>query len=304
MSVEFAPVTGALDAVPALSADGGAGTASAGRRLVGVLAAAGRRPGLAVAALWVALVGIAAVAPSVLTSRSPLATETQAKLQAPSTEHLFGTDQLGRDLFTRVVYGSQVSLQAAALAVGVGLLAGVAIGLVAGFARGLVDDVLMRVVDVVLAIPSLMLSLALITVLGFGTVNVGIAVGLANIAACARIMRSEVLRVRQSVYVEAAHSGGARWSRVLVRHILPNSIGPVLVLATLQFGIAILTVSSLSFLGYGAQPPTPEWGSLVATGRDFLGSAWWLTTMPGLVVAGTVLAANRISRSLDARYAS
>jgi peptide/nickel transport system permease protein len=149
-----------------------------------------------------------------------------------------------------------------------------------------------------------MLSLALITVLGFGTFNVGLAVGLANIAACARIMRAEVLRVRQSVYVEAAHSGGARSSRVLVRHVLPNSVGPVLVLATLQFGIAILTVSSLSFLGYGTQPPTPEWGSLVAAGRDFLRDAWWLTTMPGLTVAATVLAANRISRSLDERYAS
>ena len=112
-------------------------------------------------------------------------------------------------------------------------------------------------------------------------------------------MRSEVLRVRQSVYVEAAHSGGARWSRVLLRHVLPNSVGPVLVLAALEFGIAILTVSSLSFLGYGAQPPTPEWGSLVASGRDFLRDSWWLTTMPGLVVAATVLAANRISRALD-----
>ncbi len=139
--------------------------------------------------------------------------------------------------------------------------------------------------------------------LGFGAFNVGLAVGLANIAACARIMRSEVLRVRQSVFVEAAQTGGASWLRVLLRHVLPNSAGPVLVLATLEFGVAILTVSALSFLGYGTQPPTPEWGSLVASGRDFMASAWWLTTLPGLTVAVTVLAANRIAHALDQRYA-
>lgn len=303
MSLDAAPVA-RFEAVPALSTDGGADTDSLGRRAAAVLGAAVRRPGLTLAAIWVGLVTVAAIAPSVLASRSPLDTETRAKLQGPSWSHLFGTDQLGRDLYTRVVHGSSLSLQAAFVAVAVGLLAGAAIGLVAGFARGIVDDVLMRLVDVVLAIPSLMLSLALITVLGFGTFNVGLAVGLANIAACARIMRSEVLRVRQSVFVEAAHSSGSRWSRVLVRHVLPNSVGPVLVLATLQFGVAILTVSSLSFLGYGTQPPTPEWGSLVATGRDFLRDAWWLTSMPGLTVAFTVLAANRISRALDERYAS
>ena len=201
-----------------------------------------------------------------------------------------------------MVHGTSLSLQAALVAVGVGLVVGVAIGLVAGFARGVVDDVLMRVVDVLLAIPALLLSLALVTVLGFGTFNVGLAVGLAGIAACARIMRSEVLRVRQSMFVEAAHSGGAQLGPRAPRHVLPNSTGPVLVLATLQFGMAILTVSSLSFLGYGTQPPTPEWGSLVASGRDFLRNAWWLTTMPGLIVAATVLAANRISGALDERY--
>lgn len=258
-----------------------------------------KRPFLVIGWLWIATVAIAAFAPSVLTSRLPLKVETKAKLQGPSWNHLFGTDQLGRDLFTRTVYGSSLSLRSALLAVFVGLVIGGGLGLVAGFLRGWVDDLLMRIVDVILAIPNLLLSLALITVLGFGTFNVAFAVGLAMVAGTARIMRSEVLRVRQSVFVEAAHSNGARWSSVLVRHVLPNSVSPVLVLAALQFGTAILTVSSLSFLGYGVQPPTPEWGSLVSTGRDFLGTAWWLTTMPGLTVAATVLAANRIARSLD-----
>jgi peptide/nickel transport system permease protein len=273
-------------------------SAASARRLVRVVGS----PGLLVSIGWICLVGVAAFAPGLITSRSPLETETSAKLQAPSWEHLFGTDQLGRDLFARTVHGSALTLQTALLAVVVGLVVGAVIGLLAGFVRGWLDDVSMRLVDVVLAIPSLLLSLALITVLGFGAFNVGLAVGVANIAACARIMRAEVLRVRQSVYVEAAHTGGAGWLRVLVRHVLPNSTGPVVVLATLQFGVAILTVSSLSFLGYGTQPPTPEWGSLVAAGRDFLRIAWWLTTLPGLTVAATVLAANRIAHALDRRY--
>jgi peptide/nickel transport system permease protein len=258
-----------------------------------------RRPGLVLAALWIVLVTIAAFFPSWLTSYGPLEVAPRDRLQAPSWEHLFGTDQLGRDLYARVVYGAQLSMKSALLAVVVGLVVGGGLGLVAGFARGWIDDVVMRVVDVVLAIPSLLLSLALITVLGFGTTNVAIAVGIASVAACARIMRSEVLRVRESTFVEAAHANGVRWSGVLLRHVLPNSVGPLIVLVALEFGTAILAISALSFLGYGAPPPTPEWGSLVATGRDFLREAWWLTTLPGFVVAATVLAANRISRALD-----
>lgn len=278
--------------------DRAAGRVSPWERLAAVV----RQPGLVLSLVWVALVVVAAFAPGVITSRDPLATQTSAKLQGPSWEHLFGTDQLGRDLFARTVHGSALTLKTALLAVAVGLVIGALIGLVAGFVRGWLDDALMRSVDVVLAIPNLLLSLALITVLGFGAFNIGLAVGLANIALCARIMRAEVLRVRQSVYVEAAYTGGASWGRVLFRHVLPNSIGPVVVLATLQFGVAILTVSSLSFLGYGTQPPTPEWGSLVATGRDFLRTAWWLTTLPGVTVALTVLAANRVAHALDRRY--
>ena len=273
------------------------------RRGRGVLDAA-RRPGLVLAAVWLALIAVAAIAPGVLTSVDPLETNTKAKLQSPSWSHLFGTDQLGRDLFSRTVHGTALTLGTALLAVSVGLVIGSLIGLIAGFVRGWADDALMRVVDVLLAIPSLLLSLALITVLGFGSFNVGLAVGLAGIAGCARIMRSEVLRVRQSTYVEAAHTGGSSTLRVLRRHVLPNSAGPVVVLATLQFGVAILTVSSLSFLGYGTQPPTPEWGSLVASGRDFLRTAWWLTTMPGITVALTVLAMNRVAHGLDRRSGS
>ena len=258
-----------------------------------------RRPGLLVAVVWLAVILAAAFAPSLLAPGDPLVGVPADKLQAPSSEHWFGTDQIGRDLYTRVVHGTHLTLEAALVAVGVGLIVGAAVGLLAGFIGGVFDDIVMRIVDVLLSIPGLLLSLALITALGFGTIKVAIAVGLASVATVSRIMRSEVLRVRSSVYVEAAHAGGSRWWSVLFQHVLPNASGPVVVLAALQLGAAILAVSALSFLGFGAPPPAPEWGALVSGGRDYLRTSWWLTTLPGLTIALTVLAAGRISRALD-----
>ncbi|MBF4606789.1 ABC transporter permease [Curtobacterium sp. VKM Ac-1393] len=279
------PASPATDRVPG-------GTTTALRALVA-------RPTLTVALVWLTLVVLAALLPGALTHHDPLAADPAAKLSAPDMAHWFGTDQLGRDLYARVVHGTALTLQAAVFAIVIGLVGGSLVGLVAGFIGGVVDAVLMRVADVLLAIPSLLLSLTIVTVLGFGTVNVAVAVGVASIATIARIMRSEVVRVRTAPYVEAASANGNRWWRVLLVHVLPNASGPVVVLAALEFGTAILAVSSLSFLGYGAQPPQPEWGSLVATGRDFIASSWWLTTIPGLVIAVTVLAGNRVARALD-----
>ena len=281
---------------------GGAEPSRRGRGLSSLLSTLGfvvRRPGLLAAAVWIVVVLLAAFAPALLAHSDPLTGVPADKLKPPSSAHWFGTDQLGRDLYSRVVHGTALTLQASLIAVGLGLVVGSTLGLLAGFFGSWVDDAVMRVADVLLAIPSLLLSLALVTVLGFGTVNVAIAVGLASVASVARIMRSEVVRVRSSVYVEAAQASGNRWHRVLLRHVLPNSAGPVVVLATLELGTAILAVSSLSFLGYGAPPPAPEWGQLVSTGRDFLRNAWWLTTLPGLAIVLTVLSANRISRALD-----
>ena len=156
----------------------------------------------------------------------------------------------------------------------------------------------MRIVDVLLSIPGLLLALSIIILLGFGTINAAIAVGIGSVAAFARLSRSEVVRVRRSDYVEAAFGSGGRYIAVLWRHVLPNSLGAVVSLAALQFGVAILAISTLGFLGYGAPPPTPEWGLLVADGRNYIATSWWLTTFPGLVVVVVVLAANRISHSL------
>lgn len=258
-----------------------------------------RRPGLVVAVVVLVLVLAWALAPSLFTGYDPLSGVPREKLRGPSAAHLFGTDETGRDVFARVVHGAALSLWAAVLAVLIALVAGSVLGLVAGARGGWLDSVLMRVMDVLLAVPPILLSLALVTALGFGTTKVAVAVGVANVANFARLMRAEVLRVRTGVYVEAARAGGMRWFGVLTRHILPNAFGPVLVLGVLAFGTAVLEISALSFLGYGAAPPTPEWGSLVAGGRSYLASAWWMTTLPGLVIAAVVLSANRLSRALE-----
>ena len=269
-----------------------------GRRTVRFLL---RRPGLILAVLLVFTVLVAAFAPQLLAPGDPTVGNVADKLQPPGSGHPFGTDYLGRDLYTRVVHGAALSLQATVIAVAVALVLGGTIGLLAGFLAGWFDEVLMRIVDVLLAIPAILLSLALITAMGFGTVNVAIAVGVASAASFARVMRAETIRIRQSTYVEAARAVGTRHLTVLARHVLPNAAGPVLVLAVLEFGLAILAISSLSFLGYGAPPPAPEWGGLISEGRNYL-SSWWLCAMPGLTIAATVLAVNRISRALDGEW--
>lgn len=256
------------------------------------------RPGLVVPAV-VVLVALAwALAPGLFSGQSP--TETvAASLQAPSAAHWFGTDATGRDVYARVVHGASQSIVGALVAVLVGLIAGSAIGITAGAVGGAVDDVLMRFVDVLLAIPGLLLSLSVVILLGFGTTNAAIAVGVTSIAVFARLARSQVVSVRVSDFVEAAYGSGSTAAGVLFRHILPNSLTPVLALAALQLGSAILQISTLGFLGYGAPPPTPEWGLLIAEGRDYVATAWWLTVLPGAVVAVVVLATNRLSHAIQ-----
>jgi peptide/nickel transport system permease protein len=258
-----------------------------------------RRPGFLVAGLYVLLAVVSAFAPWAFTRTDPNATVPADKLLAPSLAHLFGTDELGRDLFARMVNGSALSVEATLIAIGIAVLAGLVIGVVSGFAGRIVDAVLMRFVDVLLAIPALLLSLAIVTALGFGTTNVAIAVGVGLTPGFARITRAEVLRIKTLPYVEAARGGGASWFRVVRRHILPNSWGPVVVLAVLDFGTAILAVSSLSFLGFGAPPPQSEWGSLIAGGRDYLITSPWLTLLPGLAVTLIVFSLNHIAKTLE-----
>lgn len=261
-----------------------------------------RRPGLVVSVLVVAVVVGAVCLPGLFTSADPLRGDPAEIFFPPGRAHPFGTDELGRDVYARVVHGAALSLQATVIAVGVAFLAGGLLGLLAGFAGRWIDDLLMRFVDVLLAIPGLLLSLALVTALGYGTVKVAIAVGVASVGGFARVMRAEVLRLRNAVFVEAARLSGGRWYSLLLRHVLPNAAGPVVVLATLDLGAAVLSVSALSFLGYGAAPPAPEWGTMISSGRDYLATAWWVSATTGAVLAALVLALNRISRALDGEW--
>lgn len=254
--------------------------------------------GLALAWLVIATVLAWALVPELFTSYSGTEGVPGTQLRAPSAEHLLGTDGLGRDLFARIVHGARNSLSGALVAVSVGLLFGTLLGLLAGSRGGIVEAVIMRLVDTLLAIPSLLLSLSIIILLGFGILNVALAVGAVSVARFARLARAEVVRVRRSEYVEAAFGSGGTFLSVMRRHILPNSLTSVIALAALQFGSAILAISTLGFLGYGAPPPTPEWGLLIAEGRNYLARAWWLTAAPGILVVLVVLSADRISKSI------
>lgn len=256
------------------------------------------QPGLVLAWLVLLTVALWALFPGLFTHASPIEGVPGAQRLAPGGAYLLGTDQLGRDLYTRIVYGSAHSLSGAVVAVSLGLVLGSLLGLLAGAVGGKLDTVVMRSVDVLLAIPGLLLALSVIILLGFGNLHAAIAVGVTSVANFTRLVRAEVLRVRHSDYVEAAFGSGGTFLCVLWRHILPNSLTSVLAFAALQFGSAILALATLSFLGYGAPPPTPEWGLLIAEGRNYLATAWWLTTFPGLLVVAVVLATNRISQSI------
>jgi peptide/nickel transport system permease protein len=223
-----------------------------------------RRPGLVVSLVILAIVFAAALWPQIFTHFSSTRGVGAARLRPPSFDHFFGTDQMGRDLYARVVYGAGQSLKAVFLAVFVGLSSGSLIGLVAGYFGRWIDDVLMRMVDVLLAVPTLLISLAIINALGFGMTNIAIAVGIGSVAGFARVMRSEVLRIRQMPYIESTTFAGIGHWRVVWRHVVPNAAGPVAVLATLELGWAILGVSALSFLGFGPprRPPNGDFSWL------------------------------------------
>jgi peptide/nickel transport system permease protein len=267
--------------------------------LIAALTQLARKPVFLFAVLFVIFVVVSALVPGLFSTGHPYATHPAAAMQSPSLHHLFGTDDLGRDLWTRVLYGSKLTIEATITAIAIGLVAGLTLGVVSGFFGGWTDAVIMRIVDVLLAIPSLLFALTIVTAVGYGTIPVALAIGLGIIPGFARTTRAEVLRVKTLPYVEAARSSGASWGRVLIRHILPNSWGPVAVLAVLDAGVAIIAIASLSFLGFGAPPPSSEWGTLISNGRDFLVTSWWLSLMPGIFVTVLVLSLNHISKTLQ-----
>lgn len=255
------------------------------------------RFGLVLAIIIVVTALAFVVMPQLFTSYSPI-DEVGEHMSAPNMQHWLGTDELGRDLYARIVYGAVHSLTGALAAVLFGFVVGGLLGLVSGSAGSFIDLVIMRFVDVLLAIPSLLLSLSIITLIGFGSVQVALAVGVTSVAGFARLSRAEVARIKNLEYIEAAYGSGATFIKVLYRHILPNALYTIVGYAALQFGHALLQIATLGFLGYGVQPPTPEWGLLIAEGRNYIATGWWLTVMPGLFVIVLVVAFHRISRAL------
>ncbi len=219
-------------------------------------------------------------------------------LHGPSWSHLFGTDELGRDVLSRVLVAARVSLEVGVVSVGLALAVGVAIGLVAGYYRGWVDNVLMRCMDVLFAFPVLLLAVAIVAVLGPGLGTAMVAIGVVYAPIFARVTRASVLSVREQVYVRAATSIGASDLRIMRRHVLPNIAAPLIVQTSLSLAFAILSEAALSFLGLGVQPPSPSWGRMLFDGRGFVTDAWWLGVFPGVAILLTVLAFNLVGDAL------
>jgi peptide/nickel transport system permease protein len=249
------------------------------------------------------LLAIAALTPGVLTTQDPLAAGTDPAFLAPfaTPAHLLGTDQDGRDLLARLVYGTRASLSMGLGATAIGVVGGTALGLLAGLGTRFTETLVMRLIDVVLAIPELLLALVVIALLGASTVDALVAVGVATIPYYARMVRAQTHVVRRSGYVEAATALGVRRGTVIWRHVLPNAIKPLVVLATIGTGTAIGIGASLSFLGLGAKPPAPEWGSILASAIPFISNDWALVAIPGAMITLTVLAVTVTGRELKRR---
>ena len=254
----------------------------------------GRRRAAVVGAVYLVLLIAGALLAPVLAPYDPIKQDLGHMLTAPSSAHLLGTDDLGRDVLTRLLYGARLSLGAACLAVAIATLAGVPIGLVAGYLGGAVDDALMRVIDALQAFPALILAMAIAAALGPGLFNVMVAVGIVYTPRFARLVRGQVLSLREEPFVESARAAGASHGRVLGRHVLPNVLAPVIVQVSIGVAFALLAETALSFLGVGIKPPEPSWGTDVGRGYRFMRLAPWLVFMPGTTILLTALAFNLV----------
>jgi len=245
-----------------------------------------------------ALMVFAAVFADLIAPADPIAQDLNRRFLPPNPQNIMGTDNFGRDIFSRVIFGTRTSLQIGFTAVGVGLAVGLLLGSLSGFYGGLPDDALMRFIDILISIPGILLAIAIVAALGPGLVNVMIAVGLASIPGYTRITRAAVLTIREREFVEAARAIGGNDFRIITRHILPNCLAPIIVQATLGLSGAILSAAGLSFIGLGIQPPIPEWGFMLADGRRFVRDHWHMVTFPGLAIVTVVLAINMVGDGL------
>jgi ABC-type dipeptide/oligopeptide/nickel transport system permease subunit len=255
------------------------------------------RPAMAGLIILATMILMAVAAP-LLTAYDPVSQELGRALERPSVSHPFGTDHLGRDILSRILHGARISLFIGVMGVALGLIIGVPLGLVSGYFGGWVDIIVQRIADVMLAFPAILLALSLVAVLGVGLQNVIIAVGISVVPIFMRLARGSVLSVREQTYVEAARALGGTDLRIIRSHVLPNSMAPLIVQATLSVGITILIAAGLGFLGLGVQPPTPEWGSMLGEGRQYIFNASYMATFPGVAIAISVLAFNLVGDGL------
>ncbi|MCK4533719.1 ABC transporter permease, partial [bacterium] len=229
---------------------------------------------------------------------NPIQQNLSNRLSPPSCKHLLGTDELGRDVFSRIIYGTRISLSIGFVAVGVAVLVGTLLGLWAGFFGGWVDSLIMRLVDSMLCFPTFFLILMVVAFLSPNIFNIMLIIGLTSWPGLARMVRGECLSMREREFIQAAKLVGLKNNRIIFVHLLPNVLTPILVTATLGIGSAILTESALSFLGLGVQPPTPSWGNILTSGKDYINTAWWLSFFPGVAILITVLAYNLLGEGL------
>lgn len=258
-----------------------------------------RRHRLAVVGLVVlGLLVLAAIFADIVSPYSPVQIAMPERLRGPSLRHLLGTDDFGRDVLSRIIHGSRISLEVGAIAVGIAVAVGIVLGVSAGYLGGRTDSIIMRTMDVLLAFPAILLAIGIMAILGPSTANVMIAIGIVYIPIFARVVRGSTLQVKAQEYVEAARAIGSSDPRIVVRHILPGTIDTIIVQVSLFLAFAILAEAALSFLGLGTQPPTPSWGSMLSSGREWIERAPWLTLFPGLAIFITVLALNVIGDGL------
>ncbi|NTI91621.1 ABC transporter permease [Agrobacterium rhizogenes] len=253
------------------------------------LAEIGIGPGIILSLLFLLLVAIATIWPQLLTAADPIAADPLQAQLPPSAAHWFGTDHLGRDVFSRVVYGARYSILIGVSAVAIASIIGAFLGLISGLARGIVDEAISRFLDVISSFPDLLLALVLISFTGPGTANLIFALGVASVPRFARVVRAQTFVIARSGYVEQAKTFGLTGNVLVIRHILPHALAQVPVLATIGLGTTIIQAAGLSFLGMGPQPPAPEWGAMLAEARNYLRVAWWIGVWPGLAITLTVI---------------
>ncbi|EJN04986.1 ABC transporter permease [Phyllobacterium sp. YR531] len=261
-----------------------------------------RRPGLLAAVVFLLIIAAGTSWPQLLTSYNPIAADPLQAQLPPSAAHWFGTDQLGRDVFSRVVHGARYSILIGVSAVVIAAVVGSILGLFAGLARGIVDEAITRFLDVVSAFPDLLLALVLISFTGPGTFNLIFALGVASIPRFARVVRAQTFVIAESGYVEQARTFGLTPAVLVLRHILPHAMAQVPILATIGLGTAIIGAAGLSFLGMGPQPPIPEWGAMLAEGRNYLRVAWWIGVWPGVAITLTVISVSVLGRQWQAAF--